>query len=87
MRSVPLDLDAAAELIAQMAGHELAGLERLQVSAAFYLAGGRVMRLVQFGAFLRLTRNRPGPAPSSPLSPLEQVRLLAAGLSARPGAS
>jgi hypothetical protein len=77
----PLDVTATAELITRISGHNLARLGGLQLAAAFHLAGGRVQRLVQYGAFLRLIKNRPGLAPSSPLSPPEQARLLAAELS------
>lgn len=77
----PLGPGAAAELIAQETGHDPAGLQQLQVTEAIRMAGGQAQRLLQYAAFLKYTRSRPGQDPLSLVFPPEQAKLLASGLS------
>lgn len=77
----PLGLEAAMELVGQETGHDLAGLRRLQVAEAWKMAGGQAQRLLQFAAFLKFSESRPGQDPLSLVSPPEQAKILASGLS------
>jgi hypothetical protein len=76
----PLTPDQARELISRVLGGEPAGLQNLQVEDAWRLADGQVQRLLQHAAFLERSVRRPGPTPTSPVPPEEQVTFLVTGL-------
>jgi len=77
----PLTPGQARQLVTRELGSDLAGLQNLQWTEAYRLAGGQVQRLMEHVAFIKRAATRPGHTDLQ-LAPLkEQVAILVAGLS------
>jgi len=77
----PLTPGQARELVTRELRSDLAGLQNLQWTEAYRLAGGQVQRLMEHVAFIKRAAIRPGHTDLQ-LAPLkEQVAILVAGLS------
>jgi hypothetical protein len=77
----PLTPGQARELVTRELGSDLAGLQNLQWTEAYRLAGGQVQRLMEHVAFIKRAATRPGHTDLQPAPLKEQVVILVAGLS------
>ena len=77
----PLTPGQARELVTRELGSDLAGLQNLQWTEAYRLAGGQVQRLMEHVAFIKRAARRPGHTDLQAAPLKEQVAILVAGLS------
>jgi hypothetical protein len=71
----------AHQLVTRELGSDLAGLQNLQWTEAYRLAGGQVQRLMEHVAFIKRAATRPGHTDLQAAPLKEQVAILVAGLS------
>ena len=77
----PLTPGQARQLVTRELGSDLAGLQNLQWTEAYRLAGGQVQRLMEHVAFIKRAATRSGHTDLQPAPLKEQVAILVAGLS------